>query len=63
MNEIDISDESLLRWHYTNVAQQEFDYTRREAEVEFRTDHVKVKKFPTQRDAFFAAIRKLLRSK
>lgn len=61
--DIDTQDESLLRWHYTNVAQAEFDYTRREAEVEFRTDYVKVRKFPTDRKAFFSAIRKLLRSK
>lgn len=61
--DIDTSNESLLRWHYTNVAQQEFDYTRREAEVEFRTDYYKVRKFPTHRESFFSAIRKLLRSK
>lgn len=61
--DIDTSDEALIRWHYTNIAQEEFDYTRREAEVEFRTDYLKVRKFPVKRAAFFSAVRKLLRSK
>ena len=55
----DITDESLLRWHFTNLAQKEFDYTRREAEEVFREHHPKILKFlrnATLRSSQFAAM-------
>lgn len=41
----DITDESLLRWHFTNLAEKRFDYTRREAELLFRENHPKIVRF------------------
>jgi hypothetical protein len=38
-NPIDTSDESLLRWHFTDIAEKVYGATRREAELMFRDNH------------------------
>lgn len=55
----DIHDESLLRWHFTGIAQKRFEYTRREAEEVFREHHTKIVRFlrnATTRGSQLAAI-------
>jgi hypothetical protein len=55
----DIHDESLLRHHFTAVAQEEFGFTRRDAELIFRNNHTKIVKHlrnATLRSSQFAAI-------
>jgi hypothetical protein len=38
MQHIDIQDESLIRWHFTNIAESRHGATRREAELMFRNN-------------------------
>ena len=55
----DIHDESLLRYHFTEIAQRNFGYTRREAEEVFRDHHTKIVRFlrnATLRSSQFAAL-------
>lgn len=55
----DIHDESLLRWHVTNAAEQGFGFDRREAELLFREHHPRILKHlrnATTRSSQFAAI-------
>ena len=55
----DIHDESLLRHHFTETAQREFGFTRRDAELIFRNNHPQIVKHlrnATLRSSQFAAI-------
>ena len=55
----DIHDESLLRYHFTEIAQRNFGYTRREAEEVFRDHHPRIVRHlrnATLRSSQFAAL-------
>lgn len=63
MNVIDISDESLVRWHFTNIAEQVYGWTRKESELFFRDSYdwvmKKLRKADT-RDAQLTAIHTMI---
>lgn len=55
----DITDESLLRWHFVEQAQMHFSIPRRDAELIFRNNHTRIVKHlrnATLRSSQFAAI-------
>lgn len=59
----DIHDESLLRYHFTEIAQRNFGYKRREAELMFRDNHTRIVRHlrnATIRSSQFAALIQLL---
>lgn len=57
---IDITDESLMRWHYTNFA-EDLGLTRREAELAFRDDWDKLRKLKSDnRDHVFTVMLRLV---
>jgi hypothetical protein len=61
---IDATDESLMRWHYTNFA-QEAGHTRRTSEVWFRTDWDEIEPFGenANKQKVFTAMIRLINSK
>lgn len=61
---IDATDESLMRWHYTNFAQEQ-GIGRRNAEVQFRTDWDHIETFgpSANKQQVFTAMIRLINSK
>lgn len=61
---IDATDESLMRWHYTNLA-QDLGIGRRIAEVQFRTDWEEIEPFgpSANRQKVFTTMIRLINSK
>jgi hypothetical protein len=61
---IDATDESLMRWHYTNFAQEQ-GIGRRVAEVQFRTDWDVIETFgpSANKQKVFTAMIRLINSK
>lgn len=60
----DATDESLMRWHYTNLAQDR-GISRRAAEVAFRTDWDEIEPFgpSANKQQVFTAMIRLINSK
>lgn len=61
---IDATDESLMRWHYTNIA-QDLGVDRRTAEVHFRSDwdHIEIMGESPKREHVFTVMIRLINSK